>query len=224
MCKFRKIQLGLIIIVGFATCRIAPAQMFGDRTFGRTLSRRVGPNQFNDAGTLSGSERFLRGNRKNGDFVGVDSSNGQPFVGRPDALAGSAIRRFTNNARRPRPSRRRRQLNLPLPVPKQGQRYHPELSIAFEFIESVHSARADVLMARMEESLRGSGDSRIEVSLEGRTAILRGEVVSDEQRELARIFAMFEPGISHVRNELAVVPDSFPEFELLPPAETSGER
>ena len=38
----------------------------------------------------------------------------------------------------------------------------------------------------------------------GRTAILRGEVTSARERDLAELAALVEPGISAVKNELVV--------------------
>jgi hypothetical protein len=44
----------------------------------------------------------------------------------------------------------------------------------------------------------------IEVELRGRTAILRGTVATDHDRDLARLAVLLEPGVAQVRNELAV--------------------
>ncbi len=43
------------------------------------------------------------------------------------------------------------------------------------------------------------------VSVEGRTATLRGAVVSEEERELAELVVRVEPGISRVINALKVI-------------------
>ena len=54
------------------------------------------------------------------------------------------------------------------------------------------------------------------VTLEGRTAILRGTVASAEDRELAEALALMEPDVLKVRNELTV--DSGTTAEELPQA------
>jgi len=54
------------------------------------------------------------------------------------------------------------------------------------------------------------------VTLEGRTAILRGMVASTEDRELAEALALMEPDVLKVRNELTV--DSGTTAEELPQA------
>jgi hypothetical protein len=55
------------------------------------------------------------------------------------------------------------------------------------------------------------------VTLEGRTAVLRGMVATAEDRELAEALAMMEPDVRDVRNELEVDP-SAARAEELPPA------
>ena len=47
-------------------------------------------------------------------------------------------------------------------------------------------------------------ESRVEVSVEGRTAILRGSVACESDRAFVEQMALFEPGISAVRNDLQV--------------------
>jgi hypothetical protein len=60
----------------------------------------------------------------------------------------------------------------------------------------------------------------LSVEMDGETAILRGTVESEEQRELMERMAKLEPGISAVRNELLVAAaESAPPGELPPPAE-----
>jgi len=48
--------------------------------------------------------------------------------------------------------------------------------------------------------------SRIRIVVTGRTAVLKGEVRSKGERELAGILLSFEPGISVIENELVVTP------------------
>jgi len=54
-----------------------------------------------------------------------------------------------------------------------------------------------------------------DVVMEGRTAVLRGKVASEEDRELAEALAKMEPDVLSVRNELEVV-ESSPSDETLP--------
>lgn len=54
-----------------------------------------------------------------------------------------------------------------------------------------------------------------DVVMEGRTAVLRGKVASEDDRELAEALAKMEPDVLAVRNELQVV-ESSPSDETLP--------
>ena len=56
-------------------------------------------------------------------------------------------------------------------------------------------------LARIPQ-LRDSGPLAVE--MDGRVAVLRGEVVSQHERELVARLVLLEPGISDVRNELQV--------------------
>jgi osmotically-inducible protein OsmY len=59
----------------------------------------------------------------------------------------------------------------------------------------------------------------IQASLEGRTAVLRGTVASEADRQLAEGLAMLEPEVLAVRNEL-VVGSPGTTGEALPPPTT----
>ncbi len=54
-----------------------------------------------------------------------------------------------------------------------------------------------------------------QVTMEGRTAVLRGTVASEDDRQLAEALAMMEPAVQNVRNEL-VVDSSATAVEPLP--------
>ena len=87
-------------------------------------------------------------------------------------------------------------------------------------IPLVTSATAPTSLGRVFEArlkkLPGleKGNS-IQVSMQGRTAVLTGSVASDRDRKLAQGLALLEPGISAVQNEL-VVADAASTGEELP--------
>jgi hypothetical protein len=56
-----------------------------------------------------------------------------------------------------------------------------------------------------------------QVTLEGRTAVLRGKVATEDDRELAEALALMEPDVLDVRNELQVDSSGTTAEELLPP-------
>jgi hypothetical protein len=63
-----------------------------------------------------------------------------------------------------------------------------------------------------------------EVWMQGRTAIVRGVVASDRDRELVSRLLLLEPGISSVRNEMTVAQaDSGPGSIPTPPAAATSE-
>ena len=63
-----------------------------------------------------------------------------------------------------------------------------------------------------------------EVLMEGRTAVLRGKVASEDDRELAEALAKMEPDVLEVRNELVVVDSPETSAETLPEAPAMPER
>jgi osmotically-inducible protein OsmY len=68
--------------------------------------------------------------------------------------------------------------------------------------------------------IRFSGPAQ--VTLEGRTAVLKGTVASEEDRELAQALAMMEPDVLDVQNELVVDSSATVEEEL--PAASPSDR
>ena len=200
---------------------IVQAQLFGTRNLRQPLQRQAGANRFSQAGTLQGSERFLRGNRGRAEFVGSDQRESQGFVGREQASRAATVASSTAGIRAR--ADRSSQINRPLLPPERGSMYHPRLRLTFGPEETLEvapveseiggqaadiprsSVRRDVaarLTTELRESSRFSERSRIEVWVAGRTATLRGEVVSVRERDLAELVVLVEPGISRVLNEL----------------------
>ena len=206
------------------------AQLFGNRRSGSTASRRegtafhrsspfnrVGAGSNNQAGpAVTGGERFVRGNRRTNDFVGADSMEQQSFIGMQQgrtegriASAISALRiRSDVNANRGKTAAERSRTEM----------YEPRLTIGFDFTPPPAQSIAAELTRQLESTsvLRKMG--RIEVSVQGRTATLRGEVASERERTVAELVALFEPGISQVQNDLTV---KSPPLD--PPAPHPGE-
>ncbi|MDP6554303.1 MAG: BON domain-containing protein [Pirellulaceae bacterium] len=181
----------------------AEAQLFGSRSFGQPLQRRVGPARFSGAGDLQGSERFLRRNRGRADFVGSDQREQQGFVGSEQArVTGRVMSSIAGLRER---VDRTSQINRPLALPDTNEMYHPKLRLDFAPSKPPLTDVENRLTDVMSLSSRFSERSRIVVSVEGRTAILRGEVTSARERDLAELVALFEPEISKVQNVLKVV-------------------
>jgi len=67
------------------------------------------------------------------------------------------------------------------------------------------------LSGQLSRSGAISSAGGVSVDLEGKTAVLRGTVATDHDRQLAALVAMLEPGVSQVRNELQVQSASLPQ-------------
>ena len=88
---------------------------------------------------------------------------------------------------------------------QQGAQVKIPVSLKLGFApQPVSQVRVQAFETRFTKlpSVRFIGPSS--VTLEGRTAVLRGMVASDEARELAEALAMMEPDVLNVRNELTV--------------------
>jgi hypothetical protein len=79
------------------------------------------------------------------------------------------------------------------------------------------------LSGQLSRSSAISSAGGVSVDLDGKTAVLRGTVATDHDRQLAALVAMLEPGVSQVRNELQVQSASPPQGPVarLSPSSTS---
>ena len=227
----------------------ARAQMFGARSLGSALSRNSGPGdsfapssssgaqgtdfaQFGQGGTLnasagsgagqlSGNERFLRGNRRGGSFVGTDARDRRRFVGTLQNNASAAIRSATTGVHEPTTPN----VNQAAATAAARSRpYDPRLSVNFDFNVPPPDSRAQSLTLQLHQSPAIHRHGPIEVSVKGQTAILRGEVASERDRVLAGLLVGLEPGIWRVQNELTSPPAlSAPAQspQVLPPPDQS---
>lgn len=208
----------MLVAALLAASECAEAQMFGQRELGGFLSRQTPPGSvsnpaeamIHDSGSLTGTERFLRGNRRTTDFIGTDMGDDRRFVGATQArqmrsLPAAATVRETIL---PEVNRAQNEGNL-------AQRpYPPQLVLAPELSGPTTMAVVSALETHLSRSsIRWT--KPFEVSLLGRTAVLTGAVASERDRALAEALVRFEPGISDVQNDLQVAPPGlqpvFPE-------------
>ncbi len=181
--------------------------MFGQRSMGRPLARRPVPGQTmqqDDAGTLQGNERFLRTNRRASDFVGPDIRELQRFIGSIQARSPAALPPATTDVRRR--IDRSTSVNQPLKPAGNDEIGLPQLVFDFGRPSVIESDLQRELAGTLERCPQLADSSRIEVSVAGRIATLRGEVASDADRDLVALLVSFEPGVSTIRNALEVVP------------------
>ena len=156
-------------------------------------------------GQVTGTERFLRGNRAAGDFVGSDSGDRAGFVGSgadnsgpiQSATTGSLVRTTTG------PAINRTRVRSPAPY-----MYEARLRVGFNVNPQSSAMQETKVIQRLTRVRAIDPASSIAVQLEGSTAILSGTVGSGREKDLAGLLLTFEPGISNVKNDLVVRPPS----------------
>lgn len=198
--------------------------MFGSRSLGGSISGGSSPfgNQAQGSvagatlqgdsttGTITGSERFLRENRQPGQFVGTDMTEAQNFVGSVNSggnLQGGLLGLLGGITQSVNANNRSNTTTI-IRVSRRA---------AFDYPPPAAVVDSTQLSTRLSATpgIRSVGALQVEVAQ--RTAILRGTVQSDHDREIAEILVRLEPGISEVRNELQVQPASM----LPPPPDTA---
>ena len=191
----------------------ASAQMFGQRTVGRPLTRRQGPGAGNSrtmasqeqTGQFQFNERFVRGNRRATDFVGSDRRDSTGFVG-GEQIGGVLVRSAATGLRINEDTGA--SINAPLQPAPTGQMYLPKLQVAFDFDARQTVQLPPDRIAKLNRFVSEALGANIEVLVEGQTTVLRGTVVSAEQKRLAESYLRFEPEVHDLRNELTVLNDT----------------
>ena len=170
--------------------------------------------QMDIAGQISGDERFLRDNRDPGQLVGGSTQGVGTLRGQtdPDSRAARAMfgnqggfnpmnqfgGRFNEAAMFNAMPRQRQQLRIPLRLGPGGISPSPSPAVA-----TGPNLRVQNHLARIPQ-LKNPG--AVAVEMEGRIAVLRGEVPTQHERDLVARLVLLEPGIADVRNELTVSP------------------
>lgn len=157
------------------------------------------------AGQITGTERFVRGNRQPGQFVGTDSADATNFF----SALGSTLRATSAAG----------QLQGQTGQPNNGNRggsgggvpYRISYTPGFAYSPPSHSELATRLTTRLARLPQIESRVPIEVAIEGRTAILRGAVATEHDRELAERLIRLEPGVDQVANELTLAPPLPPQ-------------
>ena len=183
-------------------CSSADAQLFGDVDISRNRKRK----SLDSAAAITGSEKFVRGNRAAGDFVGTAATEEATFVGAaqapPAAAVLSSVIGLTEEAA-PR-------VNVPRTRTIAGI-YPERLTIDFEPLPD-GGMRLPFRTSLSEPFNRIATNRGLEVTLSptDSTVLLRGTVESRRQKRIAELLVLFEPGIETVTNELRVAPRRSP--------------
>lgn len=186
------------------------AQLFGSRTVGRPINSPLnqggglGPSGGAaggaTAGILDGSERFVRGNRSRREFVGSNRSSQTGFVGSTQAIGVGRVPAATEGLRIEQSAAPR--LNRPLPPQRSRGLYYPRLELGFSLPDTLVAPTEVAANQRMLDRIYGVAGDSVDLTISGRTAILRGTVENARAAELAEQLLSFEPAIDHVQNEL----------------------
>lgn len=158
-------------------------------------------------GDLTGNERFVRGNRQPGQFVGSDAADVQAFIG---AMTQAGARGFQGqNQFAAGRGQQRQNLNQDDGFGGSGRTtarrpLRTSLNVDFEYRPVAPTAVATQLQNQLSRSRGINRLGDITVEMDGRTAVLRGEVATERDRVLAGRLALLEAGVSQVRNELQV--------------------
>lgn len=215
---------------------------FGGRTLGggggaATASRsftgtKAGQGVDTSAGSVTGNERFVRGNRGAGDFVGGDSRDAaNPFSSQSGGLSAqsamSGLRTGQNGGNRGNNQGNNNQgMGGQFGNSRQQVKLRPTLKVEFEHRPPAPQKLTTELAQRFNRpTSRIRVATPLDVQMEGQTVVLRGAVATEHDRDLAERLALLEPGISTVRNELTVAspkasPAAAAATDLEPPTTT----
>ena len=188
----------VLLICLVSCCNSTSAQLFGKRNIGRNRNTDTADSP----AAITGAERFVRGNRTSGDFVGTTNTENTTFVGTAQAT-GAVKRSVTGLVETAAPS-----VNVPRIRSPSGI-YAERLRIAFEPI--ANSGYRLPPKTKLSESTRTITEHRgleVQLSLTDSAVTLRGTVQSPEQKRLAELLVLFEPGIETVTNALNVAPNA----------------
>jgi hypothetical protein len=201
---------GLALLMSVVAPAWVQAQAVGRGGLGRNLGpaargrANVVPPPAEATGVISGSERFLRENRDPRAFVGGSRAEQQSFVGSQQALGSGRVQAATESLRPTQDSSRR--VNRPLPpLPATGL-YYPRLELSSELVRELQtqgagrpaSQRRQRSEELLNERLQRLTSLGAEVRIEGRTAIIQGELDSERSRTLLISMLQMEAGIDEV--------------------------
>lgn len=193
---------------------------FGRSSLGSTGglggSSSFGQSSFGSGGGLqvNSSERFVRGARQPGQFVGADTQEVGSILGSLGAGTRTMrnqnfnVRSISGQQSRPRVNQPGAQAGVGARGGRVG-RASEQLAVAVELgFEPPSAMGSEVLSTTLTEKIGQSKRIQtlepIQVSLAEGTAILRGVVATPHDRELAEQWILLEPGVRSVRNELTV--------------------
>ncbi|MGC3967665.1 MAG: hypothetical protein QM775_09920 [Pirellulales bacterium] len=140
----------------------------------------------NSAGQITGGERFVRGARQPGQFVGGDSGDAASFFSQLSNYSAQQGHRANNDTSNPN-----RQTGMTGGLGSRRVQPRVEQSIGFDFAPPKPELVDAALQSRFQLSPRMAKLGAIDVRMEGRTAVLSGVVATAHDRAVSR--AIGEP-------------------------------
>lgn len=210
--------------------RITTGQMFspGTRTFsgsstlgGMGMSGGMNSMGLGNVGQLDSSDRFVRGNRQAGAFVGANTSTQTGFVGDIQAGQNQGMQgynqdfglnsgQYMGNARTSYRTNRANQQS-DFGQGGYGGQYNRNQTripiirhVAFEYPKPSGANFSSALTQRLQEALGFRSLAPLEVAVQGGIVVLQGRVATAHDRELAALLVRLEPGVDKVQNDLIV--------------------
>jgi osmotically-inducible protein OsmY len=166
-----------------------------------------------DAGQASGDERFIRENRQPGAFVGADTADTTTFFGQSQGAALSGLEQFASAAAQRDFQNQNSNSNSRIQLrPKLVLGFRPPAAASRDIRVRFSQRLAKLPQLEILEN--------VEVAIVGRTAVLRGRVATDYDRQMIAQIASLEPGVAVVQNDLQVgQANSQQQSDVLPLAE-----
>jgi hypothetical protein len=151
--------------------------MYGGRTYGSVTT--AGGSSMTGSGSTAGGTRSTSSSTSSGGSGRGGSSTSTSSTGRRGATPTKPT------------------------APKQ-QFFEPRIEVGFDVAPQKTTAVAMNVVTSLGVNKAGSRFGGVRVSIDGQTAILRGLVASQNDRQLAEQITLLEPDVSSVRNELLV--------------------
>lgn len=199
----------LIAVLSFAGLCLAGSQAL--------MAQQTGNQDTGDGLTVQGPQRMtgeeLRASRDPGQIVGGDVQGVGNLRGQADA-AGQAARQAGRQSISPFGTQGRfganqfnSMYNNAMMNSLFNQRQQLRMPLTLGFTLAARPSATDVgrkVQTRLTKIPQLRGNGPLTVEMDGRIAVLQGEVASEDARDLIARVVLLEPGISDVRNELQV--------------------
>lgn len=171
---------------------------FGQRSSVNSSEGFLGSNLNAQAGAFVGQNQAAIAGGQFGNLGGVQAG------GRGGANAGG-----NRGGQQPQQQQQNRQIRVRLVLPNDvAQEYRVIPAAKLQNTLSTQFRQINETQARSKAGSRSQlfRNSNINVTANGRTVTLRGQVRSNRERRLAERIAKFEPGVDRVQNQLTVSP------------------